>query len=125
MVGLFFLAAAGILVYLQPFLFLAQHFPFHWAYILDGSADHRALSHEGSTGAVRIFDNNRACEVLWCLGWAIIHRSVIGICLVPLWWLGLLFHIFIEEESLERELGQNYLEYKKRIRGRIIPGLPI
>jgi protein-S-isoprenylcysteine O-methyltransferase Ste14 len=64
-------------------------------------------------------------EVLWCLGWAIIHRSVIGICLVPLWWLGLLFHIFIEEESLERELGQNYLEYKKRIRGRIIPGLPI
>ena len=64
-------------------------------------------------------------EVLWCLGWAIIYRSVIGISLVPLWWLGLLFHIFIEEESLERELGQNYLEYKKRIRGRIIPGLPI
>jgi len=64
-------------------------------------------------------------EVLWYLGWAIIHRSVIGISLVPLWWLGLLFLICIEEESLERELGQNYLEYKKRIRGRIIPGLPI
>ncbi len=52
-------------------------------------------------------------------------RSVIGVALVPFWWAGLLFLVFIEEESLERELGQAYLEYKKRVRGRIIPGLPI
>ena len=64
------------------------------------------------------------CEVLWCFGWAIINRSLIGVALVPLWWLGLLFLIFIEEESLERVLGQTYLEYKQRVRGRIIPGLP-
>ena len=64
-------------------------------------------------------------EVLWCLGWAIMFRSVIGVALVPFWWAGLLFLVFIEEESLERELGQGYLEYKKRVRGRIIPGLPI
>jgi protein-S-isoprenylcysteine O-methyltransferase Ste14 len=64
-------------------------------------------------------------EVLWCLGWAIMFRSIIGVALVPLWWLGLLILILIEEESLERSLGQTYLEYKKRVRGRIIPGLPI
>ena len=64
-------------------------------------------------------------EVLWCLGWAIVFRSVIGVALVPLWWAGLLILITIEEESLERSLGQTYLEYKKQVRGRIIPGLPI
>lgn len=64
-------------------------------------------------------------EVLLCLGWAMIFRSVIGVALVPLWWAGLLFLIIIEEESLERSLGQTYLEYKKRVKGRIIPGLPI
>lgn len=64
-------------------------------------------------------------ELLWCLGWAIMFRSIIGIALVPLWWAGLLFHIMIEEESLERALGQTYLEYKKKVKGRILPGLPI
>jgi len=64
-------------------------------------------------------------EVLWCLGWAIIHRSVIGVTMVPVWWVGLLILILIDEESLERELGQSYFEYKKRVGGPIIPGLPI
>jgi protein-S-isoprenylcysteine O-methyltransferase Ste14 len=64
------------------------------------------------------------CEVLWCLGWAIIFRSMVGVALVPLWWAGLLFLIFIEEESLERALGEPYRAYKQRVRGRIIPGLP-
>ena len=30
----------------------------------------------------------------------------------------------IEEESLERALGEPYRAYKQRVRGRIIPGLP-
>ena len=64
-------------------------------------------------------------EILWCLGWSIMFRSTIGISLVPFWWIGLLIHTIIEEESLERELGQSYLDYKKHVRGRIIPGLPI
>ena len=54
-----------------------------------------------------------------------LNRSVIGVGLLPLWWIGLLFLIAIEEESLERELGQVYLEYKQRVRGRIVPGLPV
>jgi len=64
-------------------------------------------------------------EVLWCLGWAVLFRSIIGVGLVVAWWAGLLLLIVIEEQSLERELGQPYVDYKTRVRGRIIPGLPI
>jgi len=64
-------------------------------------------------------------EVLWCLGFAVMFRSIIGVTLVPLWWVGLLFLVQLEEQGLERELGQPYLDYKARVRGRIIPGLPI
>ena len=65
------------------------------------------------------------CDVLWALGIAIMFRSIIGIALTPLWWVGLLCVVIIEEQSLERELGRPYLEYKKKVRGRIFPGLPI
>ena len=64
-------------------------------------------------------------EVLWCLGWSIMFRSAIGVLLVPFWWASLLFITMIEEENLERKLGQPYLEYKQRVKSRIIPGLPI
>jgi protein-S-isoprenylcysteine O-methyltransferase Ste14 len=64
-------------------------------------------------------------ELLWSLGWAVMFRSVVGIALTPFWWAGLLLLTLIEEQSLERELGEVYLGYKQRVRGRIIPGLPI
>lgn len=64
-------------------------------------------------------------EILWCLGLAIYYRSLIGVALIPIWWIALLFHIVKEEESLERELGETYRNYKKIVKGRIIPGLPI
>jgi len=64
-------------------------------------------------------------EILWCLGWSIIHGSIIGVALVPVWWAGFLFLILIEEESLERAIGTKYLDYKEKVKGRIIPGLPI
>lgn len=63
-------------------------------------------------------------EILWCLGWAIIFRSSIGLALVPVWWIALLIHIVIEEDSMERELGHEYVEYKNKVKGRIIPFLP-
>jgi protein-S-isoprenylcysteine O-methyltransferase Ste14 len=47
------------------------------------------------------------------------------VALVPFWWAGLLSLVLIEEESLERALGQPYLDYRARVRGRIVPGLPI
>jgi protein-S-isoprenylcysteine O-methyltransferase Ste14 len=52
-------------------------------------------------------------------------RSITGVLLVPFWWISLLFLVMIEEESLKRELGQPYLDYKNKVRGRIIPGLPL
>jgi len=64
-------------------------------------------------------------DILFSLGLAIVFRSIMGIALIPLWWAGFLFLVLIEEESLERALGQSYLDYKRRVRGRIIPGLPI
>ena len=64
-------------------------------------------------------------ELLWCLGLAIYFRSVIGVALIPIWWIALLLHIAKEEASLERELGEVFLQYKKQVKGRLIPGLPI
>ncbi len=64
-------------------------------------------------------------ELLWCLGWSLLHGSVMGIILIPFWWAGLLIIILIEEESLKRALGPGYLEYKAQVKGRIIPGLPL
>lgn len=64
-------------------------------------------------------------EILWTLGWSVIFGSIIGAILVPLWWAGLLLNIVLEEEELERNIGQSYMKYKERVEGRIIPGLPI
>ncbi|MBN1679802.1 MAG: isoprenylcysteine carboxylmethyltransferase family protein [Anaerolineae bacterium] len=64
-------------------------------------------------------------ELIWCLGWAILNGSVAGVVLVPVWWAGLLVLITLEEESLERSIGEPYRVYKAQVRGRIIPGLPI
>ena len=64
-------------------------------------------------------------ELLWCLGWSIIHGSIIGVTLVPVWWSGFLFLILIEEESLEQAIGANYRDYREKVKGRIIPGIPI
>jgi protein-S-isoprenylcysteine O-methyltransferase Ste14 len=65
------------------------------------------------------------CDLLFSLGIAIGFGSVIGVALIPVWWIAFLFVVQMEELSLERSLGQPYLDYKKRVRGRIIPGLPV
>ena len=62
---------------------------------------------------------------MFSFAFAIMFRSIIGLALVPVWWVGLLLHTLVEEESLERALGERYVEHKKRVLGRIIPGLPI
>lgn len=64
-------------------------------------------------------------DVLFSLGFAILFRSTIGVALVPIWWAAFLAIVLVEEASLERALGQRYLDYKKQVKGRIIPGLPI
>ena len=52
-------------------------------------------------------------------------RSIIGVALIPIWWAAYLAIVLVEETSLERTLGQRYLDYKQQVKGRIIPGLPI
>jgi protein-S-isoprenylcysteine O-methyltransferase Ste14 len=64
-------------------------------------------------------------DILSSLGFAIMFCSIIGIALIPIWWAAYLAIVLVEETSLERTLGQRYLDYKQRVRGRIIPGLPI
>jgi protein-S-isoprenylcysteine O-methyltransferase Ste14 len=64
-------------------------------------------------------------DISFSLGFAIMFRSVVGIALIPIWWAAYLLLVLVEEASLERALGQLYLDYKQRVKGRIIPGLPI
>jgi protein-S-isoprenylcysteine O-methyltransferase Ste14 len=64
-------------------------------------------------------------DILFSLGFAIMFRSIIGVALVPIWWAAFLAIVVVEEVSMERALGQVYLDYKQRVKGRIIPGLPV
>ena len=64
-------------------------------------------------------------EILFSLALALYFRSIIGLAFTPVWWAGLQLHIIHEEESLEKEFGPFYLEYKNRVKGRIIPFPPI
>lgn len=64
-------------------------------------------------------------DILFSLGFAVMFRSIIGIALIPLWWIAYLAIVLVEESSLERALGQRYLDYKQQVKGRIIPGLPV
>jgi len=64
-------------------------------------------------------------DILFTLGFAVMFRSMIGIALVPGWWLAFLLLVLVEETSLERVLGQRYIDYKLRVKSRIIPGLPV
>lgn len=64
-------------------------------------------------------------NVLLGLGWALVFRSTIGVALTVVWWLGFVFHALIEEASLERTYGIAYRDYKARVRGRLLPRLPV
>ncbi len=64
-------------------------------------------------------------DLLFTLGFAVLFRSILGIALIPIWWFAFLLLVLVEEISLERVLGQQYLDYKLRVKGRIIPGLPV
>ena len=64
-------------------------------------------------------------DILFSLGFALMFRSIIGMALIPIWWAAYLAIVLVEEASLERALGQRYLDYKQQVKGRIVPGLPI
>lgn len=64
-------------------------------------------------------------ELLWCFGLSIAFNSIIGVALVPVWWVGLSFLTMIEEDRLEQRFGAVYANYCRQVRGRIIPGFPL
>lgn len=64
-------------------------------------------------------------NVLIGLGWSIAFYSTIGVALTVAWWLVFVLHAMIEEASLEHAYGTAYRDYKARVRGRLLPGLPL
>jgi protein-S-isoprenylcysteine O-methyltransferase Ste14 len=64
-------------------------------------------------------------NVLLGLGWALVFQSTIGVALTVVWWIAFVLHAMIEEASLERTYGAAYARYKERVRGRLLPGVPL
>lgn len=64
-------------------------------------------------------------DLLFTLGAAWMFGSILGLALLPVWWVGYELLVLVEEASLERALGEPYRDYKRRVKGRLIPGLPI
>jgi protein-S-isoprenylcysteine O-methyltransferase Ste14 len=111
---------AGGIILAAALVFAFPAFSIKWWAAPD---ENTALKTSGIYGIVR--NPIYLADVLFSLGFAIVFRSIIGIALIPAWWAGFLFLVLIEEGSMERALGQTYLDYKQRVKGRIIPGLPI
>lgn len=111
---------AGCLIFALGMLFALPAFTIR---PMTGPAAGVTLKTTGFYGIVR--NPLYLSDVLWCLGLAMMFRSEIGVALVPLWWAGLWLLTLIEEESLERKLGPAYVAYKGRVRGRILPGVPL
>ena len=64
-------------------------------------------------------------EMLAYAGLAVGFGSALGVALTPVFWGFFLLHTLMEERELEAALGEEYRRYKARVRGRMIPGLPI
>lgn len=71
-----------------------------------------------ATGVYRLSRNPQYLAIfLFLAGFSLIHRSIIAFVLIPIFML--LVNAFIvpgEEKYLEKSLGSEFLEYKKRVR---------
>lgn len=63
------------------------------------------------------------CDSFWPLGLSLIFKSLIGTLLVVVWFIVAYFLTFLEEEKLIEEYGDEYKEYKKKVKWRLIPYL--
>jgi protein-S-isoprenylcysteine O-methyltransferase Ste14 len=63
------------------------------------------------------------CDALWPLGLSLLFRSVIGTVLVIVWFLVVYLFAFFEEEKLIEAYGDEYQEYKRKVKWRLIPYL--
>ena len=110
----------GAAMMIAGFAFMIPVFRVHWT---TGPETSESLRTTGAYGFVR--HPGYLGNVLLGLGWALVFRSTIGVALTVVWWLAFAIHATIEEASLERTYGTDYLNYKARVRGRLLPGLPL
>jgi protein-S-isoprenylcysteine O-methyltransferase Ste14 len=59
-------------------------------------------------------------DSIWPVGWSLIWTKLCSLILTPIWLLFYIVTTFYEEKRLEEEFGDEYREYRKRVR-RIIP----
>jgi NTE family protein len=59
--------------------------------------------------------------LLLAFGLAVGFRSLLGVVLMPVWFLGALFLTVVEEKRFHELLGPAYLEYKRTVPGRFLP----
>lgn len=62
-------------------------------------------------------------NVLLAAGWALLFRGIHALLCVPIWAPCYVILIFFEEKGLEEEYGEEYVEYSKKVRYRLIPYL--
>ncbi len=110
----------GAVVMLLAIAILVPALRVHWT---TGPDDSERLRTTGIYSFVR--HPGYLGNVLLGLGWAVMFRSTIGVALTAAWWLAFVLHALIEEASLERIYGDAYASYKARVRGRLLPGLPV
>jgi len=62
-------------------------------------------------------------NILLAVGWALLFRGIHALLCVPIWTLCYVIITFFEEKGLEKEYGEEYREYRRRVPWRIIPRL--
>jgi len=56
-------------------------------------------------------------------GWALLFRGIHALLCVTIWILGYVVLTFFEEKELEEEYAEEYREYRKKVRYRLVPYL--
>ena len=112
------LIAAGVVIFAGSLFFGA---PVTRIIPLTGPDRHEPLRTDGLYSIVR--HPLMLCDIFWPLGWSLIFGSVIGILLTPIWLLIIWILTHVEEESLVREYGDAYRQFKSNV-PRLLPRFP-
>jgi protein-S-isoprenylcysteine O-methyltransferase Ste14 len=88
---------------------------------------HPALRQKSSLVTTGIYNRVRhpmyLSNILLAAGWALLFRGIHALLCVPIWTLCYVVLTLFKEKGLEEEYGEEYREYKKKVRCRLIPYL--
>ena len=62
-------------------------------------------------------------NILLAAGWALLFRGIHALLCAPIWAFCYIVLTFFEEKGLKEEYGEEYAEYRKRVRHRLVPHL--